>query len=231
MNDAPLLEEQLAYYRARAPEYDEWFLRLGRYDRGPQHRAEWFEEVGKIEAALEKEARGKEILELACGTGLWTAKLAAQAKRVVAIDGSPEAVAVNRKRLQHVTNVECHVVDLFSWIPDQRFDLVFFSFWLSHVPADRFNAFWEKVRAALKSGGSAFFADSLFEQSSTARDHAIDPSGIVRRKLNDGREFRIVKIFYDPVQLEGTLQRLGWNGWVRTTGKFFLFGSMEHARS
>ena len=31
-----LLCEQIAYYRARAGEYDEWFLRQGRYDRGSE---------------------------------------------------------------------------------------------------------------------------------------------------------------------------------------------------
>ena len=32
----PILQEQIDYYRARAAEYDEWFNRQGRYDRGPQ---------------------------------------------------------------------------------------------------------------------------------------------------------------------------------------------------
>ena len=39
----PLLE-QLAYYRARAAEYDEWWLRQGRYDRGAALNAQWFAE-------------------------------------------------------------------------------------------------------------------------------------------------------------------------------------------
>ena len=34
-----LLDEQIAYYRARAQEYDEWFLRQGCYDRGPEQVA------------------------------------------------------------------------------------------------------------------------------------------------------------------------------------------------
>ena len=37
--DEAALREQVAYYRARAEEYDEWFLRLGRYDRGGQSAA------------------------------------------------------------------------------------------------------------------------------------------------------------------------------------------------
>ena len=37
-----VLASQRAYYRARASEYDAWFLRQGRYDRGEAHRAQWF---------------------------------------------------------------------------------------------------------------------------------------------------------------------------------------------
>jgi demethylmenaquinone methyltransferase/2-methoxy-6-polyprenyl-1,4-benzoquinol methylase len=36
--DENILAEQLAYYRARASEYDEWFQREGRYDHGHEHR-------------------------------------------------------------------------------------------------------------------------------------------------------------------------------------------------
>ncbi len=34
VTDRRILEEQKAYYRARAAEYDEWFYREGRYDHG-----------------------------------------------------------------------------------------------------------------------------------------------------------------------------------------------------
>jgi hypothetical protein len=29
-----------------------------------------------------------------------------------------------------------------AWRPDRRYDVVFFGFWLSHVPLERFAAFW-----------------------------------------------------------------------------------------
>jgi demethylmenaquinone methyltransferase/2-methoxy-6-polyprenyl-1,4-benzoquinol methylase len=41
-----ILANQIEYYRARAGEYDQWFLRQGRYDRGPSDNADWFREVG-----------------------------------------------------------------------------------------------------------------------------------------------------------------------------------------
>lgn len=230
MDERELLDEQLAYYRARASEYDQWFLRQGRYDRGPEHRAEWLREVAIIEAALLPVVNQKEVLELACGTGLWTQHLAQASARTVALDASPEVIALNRERVRS-PNVEHRVADIFAWQPDATFDVVFFSFWLSHVPPQRFDTFWATVRRALKPNGCAFFVDSLPEQSSTARDHApIDRSGVVRRKLNDGREFRIVKLFYEPGALEERMSGLGWRGWMRSTGKFFTYGAVTPDR-
>jgi 2-polyprenyl-3-methyl-5-hydroxy-6-metoxy-1,4-benzoquinol methylase len=166
------------------------------------------------------------VLELACGTGLWTRCLAEDNVRIVAVDASPEVIAINRERVGSA-NVEYQIADIFSWAPAAKFDVVFFSFWLSHVPPARFDSFWTSVRAALRPGGQAFFIDSVLEQTSSARDHGpIDGSGMVRRKLNDGREFDVVKVFYEPAVLERRLAELGWRGWVRSTSKFFLYGSM-----
>ena len=155
--DSKLLEQQLTYYRERAPEYDEWFLREGRYDRGAQHRSEWFREVVLIERELHDLVLGKDVLELAAGTGLWTKRLANSAKRVVAVDGSPEAIEINRHRLRS-SEIEYEIADIFTWQPRRTFDVVFFSFWLSHVPAQRFETFWDTVRLALNPRGNAFLS-------------------------------------------------------------------------
>ena len=232
MQEDEILSEQLLYYRARAPEYDEWFLRQGRYDRGPSHRAEWCGEIALVEKALRDELPRGDVLELACGTGLWTRHLTKGHRRVVALDASPEAIAINRAR---VRSEAVHYVeaDVFSWVPPEaRFDAVFFAFWLSHVPAARVATFWQTVRRALKPGGVAFFVDSLLEQTSTASDHdQLDQSGIVRRRLNDGRTFRIVKIFYAPEELERQLLEQGWRGRIRSSGRFFVYGSVTPIES
>jgi 2-polyprenyl-3-methyl-5-hydroxy-6-metoxy-1,4-benzoquinol methylase len=226
MDEEQLIESQVAYYRARAGEYDQWFLRQGRYDRGPEHRTKWLHELAIVEAALRTDVRNGEVLEVACGTGLWTCHLAESNTRVGAIDASPEVLAINRNRVRS-DNVVYVQADIFSWKPTDTFDAVFFSFWLSHVPPGQFDGFWDNVRAALKPKGRVFFVDSLLEQSSTALDHGpLDQSGVVRRRLNDGREFEIVKVFYDPAVLEHRLLERGWKGSVRSTGTFFLHGSM-----
>lgn len=227
MDEDRILSEQMAYYRARAAEYDEWFLREKRYDRGPEQRAEWFRQVAEVEAALAQEQPRGQVLELACGTGLWTRHLVQTADRVTAVDASPEVIALNRERVKS-GRVDYILADIFNWSPPTTYDFIFFGFWLSHVPQSRFNVFWTLVRQALKVGGKAFFVDSLPTPASTARDHApIDQGGIVKRKLNDGREFQVVKVFYEPAVLERDLHNTGWQGYVRSTAEFFLYGCVS----
>jgi demethylmenaquinone methyltransferase/2-methoxy-6-polyprenyl-1,4-benzoquinol methylase len=225
--DDSLIRRQIEYYRARASEYDEWFLRVGRYDRGEEHRKRWLGEVEAVRKELESSKPDGDILELACGTGLWTEYLAPFADKLVAVDSSEEAIMLNRDRLKN-DRVSYIQADLFSWKPSARFDFVFFAFWLSHIPRSRFDEFWVTVKAALKPDGRVFFVDSLLTQDSTAKNHAaIDNRGRVTRKLNNGREYEIVKVFHEPAKIEHRLKELEWQGYVRTTERFFLYGSMS----
>ena len=139
------LREQIAYYRARAGEYDEWFLRQGRYDRGAEANAAWFDEVGALVRALDDFRPCGRVLELAAGTGLWTQRLAVYAETLTAVDASSEVLALNRARVGDRRAVSYVVADLFDWRPAGRYDTIFFSFWLSHVPPERL--------AGLFSGG------------------------------------------------------------------------------
>jgi len=50
---------------------------------------------------------------------------------------------------------------------------------------------------------------------------------IAERALDDGRRFRIVKIFHDPLELQHKLETLGWSGYVRTSGDYFIYGCVE----
>ena len=82
------------------------------------------------------------------------------------------------------------------------------------------------VRTALKPEGVAFFVDTLPEQSATAINHGLlDRSGVTKRLLNDGREFEIVKVVYEPTDLERVLRERGWHGSIQSTGKYFLYGA------
>jgi demethylmenaquinone methyltransferase/2-methoxy-6-polyprenyl-1,4-benzoquinol methylase len=220
-----LLHRQSEYYRARAPEYEDWFYRRRRYDRGPHFHGEWNAEVAFLRGELERFRPEGDVLELACGTGLWTRELLPTARRVTAVDAAPEMLALNRERVQSA-RVEYIRADLFAWRPERRYDSVFFGFWLSHVPADRFERFWKQIADSLKTGGRFFFVDSKYYPASTARDHTLGnpDEETVRHKLNDGREFRIVKVFHRPRELQDRLQALGWKAVISETPNFFIYG-------
>lgn len=220
-----LLRNQMEYYRARASEYDQWFLRQGRYDRGETLNRRWFDEAAEVAVALEEFRPAGRVLELACGTGLWAQQLALHAASITAVDSSPEMLVLNQERMRDF-RVEYVQADLFSWRPRTRYDVVFFGFWLSHVPPDRFEAFWDLVAGCLGPGGRLFFVDSLYDETSTAVDHRLRgrEAVSVMRRLNDGREFEIVKLFYRPDALAHRLATLGWRMVVRSTTHYFLYG-------
>ena len=223
-----LLDEQIAYYRARAPEYDAWWLRTGRFDRGDANNSAWRADVTAAEEAVATmlaTTRPSTVLELACGTGLFTRHLAPRAA-VTAVDASPEVIAINRAR---TTGGNVHYVqaDLFAWQPQARYDCVFMSFWLSHVPHARFDAFWSMVRRALAPGGFAYLIDSAHDPTSTASDHPPPDrqAGVVTRRLDDGREFRIVKVFWTPELLTERLLESGFAADLAATSRYFVYGS------
>jgi 2-polyprenyl-3-methyl-5-hydroxy-6-metoxy-1,4-benzoquinol methylase len=213
----PILEEQKHYYRERASEYDEWFYRLGRYDRGQEWNQRWFDEVKILQKAVSRLGSLGSILELACGTGIWTKALTAMTGDLTAIDASPEVIEINRGKIgrSSIMYLRC---DIFEWQPERQYDLVFFAFWLSHVPPGQLAVFLKTVHSAVKPGGHVFAIDSLpYEQSADQTYQT--------RKLKDGREFRIVKIYYDPSTLKATLEQHGFRADVRTTGEFFWYAS------
>lgn len=227
--DDPVLAEQTEYYSARAGEYDDWWRRIGRYDHGTAATERWRIEVAEVEAALERAALTGDVLELACGTGWWTERLVRTASNLTCIDASPETIAVNGLRLRNSGLIlpRYEVADLFAWTPSKTFDAVFFSFWLSHVPVAQLESFWTSVATAIKPGGRVFLIDSLPDETSTARDHTMpDANGIQERRLNDGRTFRIVKLFHRPAELTEQLANLGWRAMIEATSSYFIYGQV-----
>jgi SAM-dependent methyltransferase len=223
MTREDVLAEQQRYYAARAPEYDDWWFRRGRYQVPPDAHARWNADIAEVEAALARFAPRGDVLELAAGTGLWTLRLAATAARVVAVDANPEVLKLNAARV-HGEHVEYVVADLFAWEPAEEFDVCFLGFWLSHVPDARFGAFWSTVAAALRSDGRAFLVDSAMRDTAHTRLRGDGEEEV--RKLADGREFRLIKVRRTPAELRRRLEPLGWSCAFRTTENgHFVYGS------
>jgi SAM-dependent methyltransferase len=203
----PLLVEQLAYYRAIAGEYEDHAI------PGPGG--------SEVVVALDSFRSAGRVLELACGTGAWTERLLRHATSVTAVDASPEMLAIASARVSD-ERVRFIQADLFTWAPGRRYDLVFFGFWLSHVPPERFESFWSLVSDCLETDGRVFFVDDGYRTP----DELIygDSSSVIRRRLNDGTAYRAVKVPYEPKRLEERLEGLGWRFTVTPTSGPFFWG-------
>lgn len=201
---ADLLAEQIAYYRARADEYDATSYPPGRAS------------ADRIAATVASLGVSGRLLELACGTGMWTRDLARTAT-VTAVDAAPETIAVARRRCP--PTVRFVVGDVFEWNTEDRFDTVFFAAWLSHVPPERYAGFFDRVASWLAPGGRAIFVD---EPTRSAAKERTDGVGVAVRTLSNGSTYRIVKHFLDPIDLAGRLAALGWRTQIADRGDWLV---------
>lgn len=186
-----LLRDQREYYRARAPTYERDL-----YD--------WPGAQVALDLGVSAVPAGGSILELACGTGIWTERLLRRSVDVTAVDAAPTMIAIARARAGGARYV---VADVFTWHSRRRFDTVFFGFWLSHVPVDRFASFWQTVHSSLAEGGRVVFVDE--HVSVEAKEQWLAP-GIALRTLPDGSEHRVVKHYLNPDATRSQLAGLGW---------------------
>ncbi len=209
-----LLDEQLRYYRARAPEYSQTAqIELAPGDLEVVKR--------EFEAALETCAPTGDVLELACGPGTWTGELLRRATTLTALDGSPEMLRLARASM-HDERVRFVRANIFEWRPDRAYDGVFFAFWLSHVPLERFEQFWCLVSDCLKPGGRVMFVDDAYRTAEELIEG--EDSAVIRRQLTDGTAYRAVKVSHKPEELERRLARLGWRISVAPLAGPFFWG-------
>jgi 2-polyprenyl-3-methyl-5-hydroxy-6-metoxy-1,4-benzoquinol methylase len=205
-----VLSSQVTYYRRRADEYDATAYGDVEAARG---------RIARLVAAMQPSGK---VLEIACGTGLWTEQLAGTADMVTAIDAAPEAVAIAGERVRS-NNVRFEVADIFSWRTAARFDVIFFSAWLSHVPKSHFEPFWQLMRKLLAEEGRVLFIDEHIEVS-VKETYLPGGDEIIERQLRDGSRYHIVKNFVDPERLETRFREIGWECRIRRDGSDWVCG-------
>ncbi len=208
--DRKLLDEQIRYYRARAPEYDA---------TSTPEDDPFAEAADRVREALRAFAPRGRVVELAAGTGQWTGLLADTADELIVTDASPEMLELNAAKVgqrgQHY-----RVADAFAMEPTHAHDVVFFGFFLSHVPRGRFGPFWGVVEGLLAPGGRVFFVDEA-AHGLWDEDWIDEAAGIVRRTLAGGGTHRAVKVLWRPEDLEQGLGELGWSASVDSDPPFY----------
>jgi len=179
------------YYAARVAEYD---AAAGYQDPGAEQRR------ASVKTRFRATLRGLDVLEIACGTGYWTAVIAAAARSVVAVDLEPAMVTAAEQRLSAFANVRCVVADAYSLDGlAGPFNAAFAHWWWSHVPKSRLRPFLTTLHTKLRPGAVVLFADQL-PYAGEARRRDEEGNTLEMRTLQNGAGFEIVKNF--PTQPE-----------------------------
>ncbi len=223
---ADLDRTMVEYYAARAGEYDDWYLRRGRYERGPIHDTAWNAELDTAGGWLDRQPFAGRIVELAAGTGWWSPLLASKGELWLYDAAEPPLERARERLLAHGLRAHIHVRDAWAEPEGEPADGLFAGFWLSHVARDRTAAFLEVARRWLRPGGRLALIDSLPDPQSGAADHPAPSGDLSIRRLDDGREFTIVKVHRSGDEVRRVLAEARFDAIeVTTTGRFFLLAT------
>jgi ubiquinone/menaquinone biosynthesis C-methylase UbiE len=186
----------IAYYAARAAEYERIYKR-----DDPVRQAEQLQ----LERAMQETLRDLHVLEVACGTGFWTERLAGHAAHVTAVDAAPETLEIARSKPIPPLSVTFRIGDAYSLGFPRDFTGGMSNFWLSHIPKARISAFLRGFHACLKPGARVFMADNVFHAAVTTGRPIVKPGledAFADRFLEDGSRFEIVKNYFSAAELE-----------------------------
>jgi len=197
--EAEVVEGMRDYYARRAAYYERVY-----------HKPERQTDLRAMEAWLGGQFGGRDVLEIACGTGWWTPHGARNAASWLATDVNPETMAIARTKPLPAC-VRFAEVDAYSLagLPDGRYDAAFagacFSAafagcWWSHVPLSRLARWLETLHARLLPGARVVFLDNSYVQTSSTPLSRRDAEGNTyqERVLDDGSSHEVLKNFPTP---------------------------------
>jgi len=203
-----------SYYAARAPEYDNIYLKPERQN-----------DLRAVESWLPPLFAKSTVLEVACGTGYWTQFIAQAATHMIAIDTSPETMRIAESRVPD-GKVEFLVGDAYELPPHLgKFDAAFAGFWFSHVPKNRRHEFLRGLAALLIPGAKVVLLDNRYVEGSSSPITETDAEGNTyqARKLKDGSTHLVIKNFPSEADLQSSIDGLGRRGTLTTWHHFWAF--------
>jgi demethylmenaquinone methyltransferase/2-methoxy-6-polyprenyl-1,4-benzoquinol methylase len=130
---------------------------------------------------------------------------------------------LNRQRFGRAS-VEYVHADLFAWEPSERFDAALAGFFVSHVPAERWTTFWDRLRGWLRPGAAVFLVDESVGRDRPASDLPVTGGAHPQRRMLGERAYTIVKRYWTPAALEEELAALGWSAELRASGRRLFYG-------
>ena len=175
------------YYARRAGEYEKIFAK-------PERQAD----LACLRTLLPGLFAGRDVLEVACGTGYWTPLISGSARSILATDINEEVLEIARHKTYPKHNVEFRIADAYKLANvTGHFSAGFAGFWWSHISKQRLSHFLACFHSKLCPGALAVFLDNNYVEGSSTPIARRDSEGNTyqKRKLEDGAEFEVLKNF------------------------------------
>ena len=179
-----------AYYDRRAPEYDDWWLGLGRFDG--LERPGWDDDV----EALQRTVAGlppARTLDVGCGTGFLTAHLRGD---VVGVDQSRRMLEIASRRVPHVDFVRADALESLPFA-DGAFERLFTGHFYGHLQAEERERFLGEARRVA--------SELVIVDSAVRPDRAHEETQ--ERILDDGSRWSVYKRYFAGAELAEELGR------------------------
>jgi demethylmenaquinone methyltransferase/2-methoxy-6-polyprenyl-1,4-benzoquinol methylase len=172
-----------AYYEARAPEYDDWWLGTGRF--AERDRPGWEDERASLIDAIAALPPAR-TLDVACGTGYLTEHLPGE---ITGLDQSASMLEVASARVPDAGFVQSDALRLP--FQDATFERVFTSHFYGHLEGPSRERFLTEAR---RVGAELVVVDSALRPD-------VQPVEVQERILNDGSRWEVYKRFFTPEEL------------------------------
>ena len=191
------------YYAQRAQEYERIFQK-------PERQAD----LRVLRSFVLETFAGRNVLEVACGTGYWTQLLARTAASVTGVDLNEEVLEIARTKTTPGAPVDLLRADAYA-LPafPQRFSGGLAGFWWSHVPKERLRGFLSGLHRSLAPGATMVFIDNAYVEGSSTAVSRRDADGNTyqRRTLDDGSVHEVLKNFPTEDELRCAVRGLALN--------------------
>lgn len=175
----------ISYYKNRAKEYEKIYLK-------PERQNDLQEATTILQSLFSK----KQVLEIACGTGYWTEKIAETAGSVHATDINESVIDIAKSK-EYKNNVSFEAADIYNFTPYKKFEAVFGGFIWSHILLEDLDGFIDKIKSFTAPGGTIVFMDNNYVEGSNLPITKTDEQGNTyqTRKLEDGTSHLVLKNF------------------------------------
>jgi len=185
------------YYRRRAGEYEAIYAK-------PERQAD----LARLRERIPQRLAGRHVLEVACGTGYWTALVARTAASIVATDAAEEPMRIARAKDYGGRDVRFELADAYALGPALgRFDGALAVFWWSHIRLSSIQKFLASLHARLEHGARVLLMDNLYIDGSSTpiAERDVEGNTYQLRPLADGSQNRVLKNFPTEAALRASL--------------------------